>query len=131
MIGSKQDLASVEDLEDFSDDVTHTDSESDEETLSKNTDSITLKDIDLDSDNESIDNFEFLGNGVSELNLNSVKEKAVEYKKIAMTHFEPSEEAIFEAKKAISKHSNPVECPICGNYFKYEKGVKLHKAKKH
>ena len=48
-----------------------------------------------------------------------------------MTHFEPSILAIFETKKAISKHSNLVECPIFGNYFKNDKGVKLHQAKKH
>ena len=42
----------------------------------------------------------------------------------------PPEEAKLAAKKALSKHSNPVACSICGEFMKNEKGVKMHMAKK-
>lgn len=139
LIGSNRDIASIDDLEDMekdSDDKENIDSESDEETLSKNTtDSITIKEKEIDSDNQSIsdvnDDVDVLGISLSELNFNTVKDKADGYRKLAMTEFETSEIAKLEAKKAISKHPNPIACPICGNMFKNEKGVKLHKAKKH
>ena len=49
---------------------------------------------------------------------------------MALAPVEPSEEAKLAAKKALSKHSNPVACSICGEFLKNEKGVKLHMSKK-
>ncbi|CAF0895277.1 unnamed protein product [Brachionus calyciflorus] len=42
-----------------------------------------------------------------------------------------STEAKLQVKKALSKHENPVRCPICNDLMKNERGVKLHMAKKH
>ncbi|RNA32237.1 hypothetical protein BpHYR1_023153 [Brachionus plicatilis] len=51
---------------------------------------------------------------------------AVFYKEIALVPVESSDAAKLAAKKALSKQSKPVECSICDEFMKNEKGVKLH-----
>ncbi|RNA33986.1 hypothetical protein BpHYR1_020428, partial [Brachionus plicatilis] len=59
------------------------------------------------------------------------KRKGSFYKEIALVLVESSDAAKLAAKKALSKLSKPVECSICGEFMKNEKGVKLHMSKKH
>ncbi|RNA21300.1 hypothetical protein BpHYR1_022401, partial [Brachionus plicatilis] len=48
------------------------------------------------------------------------------YKEVALVPVESFDAAKLASKKALSKQSKSVECSICGEFIKNEKGVKLH-----
>ncbi|RNA41940.1 hypothetical protein BpHYR1_047416 [Brachionus plicatilis] len=96
-----------------------------EETISKSCDTrvdATLSDEELDTD---------LANDMNKICISSLREKVDIYKEQAMAGLSISNETEMIVKKALSKHSNPVPCNICGELMKNERGVKLHIAKMH
>lgn len=123
----------LDEIEDLVDD----DEETNSATLAK-TDSATTKDEDLysseaensfdDLDNQKV---ESISNQFENICLNSVQEKAELYKTLATSEIIVSKKTETAVKMALSKHKNPVACDICGEFMKNERGVKLHKAKKH
>ena len=72
-----------------------------------------------------------VGSQLEKITLNNVKEKANFYQSEALSQPNVSDETNFEVKKALSKHAQPIPCPICKELMKNERGVKLHIAKKH
>ncbi|RNA33590.1 SAM domain-containing SAMSN-1-like isoform X1 [Brachionus plicatilis] len=70
------------------------------------------------------------GYEVNQARFKNRKRKGSFYKEIALVPVESSDAAKLAAKKALNKQSNPVECSICGEFMKNEKGVKLHISKK-
>lgn len=108
---------------------------SDDETLEK-TESQTIKELteqcgDSDQDSLGEDHYiESVNSKFTEMSLLTVKEKSDIYKEAALSLPTVSEETRQVVKKCLSKHDDPVACPICGQFMKNEKGVKLHISKK-
>jgi hypothetical protein len=76
------------------------------------------------------EHLEKLDDDFNQMNLNPLK-KSQFYKQLAMSELHISDETHDVVKKALSKHTNPVACDICGELMKNAQGVRLHKAKKH
>ena len=68
---------------------------------------------------------------MTDLNFETVKQKADFYKNVALTKQTVSEETMLAVKKSLCKYSDSTPCPICGEFMKNDKGVKLHISKKH
>lgn len=111
---------------------------SDDETLAR-TDSTSVTENDLNSKETGVDSTEddedeeinSISKNLNEMRFLNIKEKLNEYRKLALEPHVASDEAKEQVAAALSKHTNPVSCPICKALMKNERGVKLHIAKKH
>jgi hypothetical protein len=97
------------------------------------TESLTLVDRKNDSseaESSFSEHLAKLDDEFGQMNINPVL-KSQYFKELAMSEMTVSKETDVAVKIALSKHTNPVSCDICGELMKNLKGVKLHKAKKH
>ena len=74
---------------------------------------------------------ESISTKLSSIQITSVKSLSIRYQEEALSVPEPSQEAKLEVKSVLTKYPNGTPCHICGELMKNERGVKLHKAKKH
>lgn len=77
------------------------------------------------------DNLAVVNTKLNDLKINSAKLKSQLYEQQSLFNPTVSEHTELVVSRALSKHENPVPCPVCKKMMKNEKGVKLHMSKKH